>query len=79
MKSIKKKVINWWGKGGGNGGIHQDEKVTKKRVYYMWSEQDCESLVCVHIEEQVPIFHPSFHTLFCFINILSPTPAVFRK
>lgn len=45
----------------------------------MWSDQDCESLAYVYTEEQVFTFHPSFHTLFCFKNIFSPTPIVFRK
>ena len=48
MKSSKKKVISWWGKGGDKGSIHQDDKVSKKRVYYMWSEQDWVTSLCIH-------------------------------
>lgn len=46
MKSSKRKVIHWWGKGGDK--IHEDEKVSKKTT---WSKKSCEPLLCVDSEQ----------------------------
>lgn len=51
MKSSERQVINWWNNGGDKADTHQNEKVIKERVYFMWSKQGCKSSLCGDFEK----------------------------
>lgn len=74
MNSSERQVINWWNNGGDKADTHQNEKVIKERVYFMWSKQGCKSPLCGDFEKQAfiaLIMQNCIHNFFG--HLLAPT------